>query len=138
MPPPLGTLEFLYIGTAAFERDCNYYRNVLGAELIWAFNAFDAKVAAFRICSGPLFLLADHRPTPSCMPIMAVEDLQKTVAALKERGWQSDGESFEIPNGPCYRFTDPSGNQMAIFQNLRPQTMEQSFADKDNPNAIRM
>ena len=138
MQPPLGTLEYLYLGTAAFERDCTYYRNVLGAELVWAFHAFDAKVAAFRTCAGPLFLLADHRPAPSCMPIMAVEDLEKTVADLKQRGWQSDGDSFEIPNGPCYRFTDPSGNQMAIFQNLRPQRMEQSFAEPDNPNAIRM
>jgi len=138
MQPPLGTLEYLYIGTAAFERDCTYYRSVLGAELVWAFHAFDAKVAAFRLCSGPLFLLADHHPAPSCMPIMEVENLQKTVADLKQRGWLSDGDSFEIPNGPCYRFTDPSGNQMAIFENQRPQRMDQSFADPDNPNALRI
>jgi hypothetical protein len=106
--------------------------------MVWAFHAFDAKVAAFRLCAGPLFLLADHRPAASCMPIMAVEDLERTVADLKQRGWQSDGESFEIPNGPCYRFTDPSSNQMAIFQNLRPQRMEESFADPDNANALRI
>ena len=32
MTPPLGTLEYLYVGTADFDRDCAYYANVLGAE----------------------------------------------------------------------------------------------------------
>jgi predicted enzyme related to lactoylglutathione lyase len=137
-PTTLGRLEYLYIGTSAFERDCAYYRNVLGAQLAWAFHAFGARVAAFRLAEGPLFLLADHRPAPSCLPIIAVADLEATIARLKEHGWQSDGDSFEIPNGPCYRFTDPSGNQMAVFQNLRPDTMDRAFADQNNPNAIRM
>jgi predicted enzyme related to lactoylglutathione lyase len=137
MQPPLGKLAYLYLGTAAFERDVAFYRDVLGGNIVWAFNAFGAKVAAVQVCDGPLFLLADHRPAPSCMPILAVENLEATVEELKRRGWQSDGDPFEIPNGPCYRFTDPSGNQMAIFQNTRPGAMEESFADMDNQNAIR-
>jgi predicted enzyme related to lactoylglutathione lyase len=134
----LGKLEYLYVGTAAFDRDVVYYRDVLGAEVVWAFAAFGAKVAAVRICEGPLLLLADHRHAPSCMRVLAVEDLEATVTELKKRGWQSHGESFEIPNGPCYRFTDPSGNPLALFQNLRPKAMEQAYVDMNNPNAIRM
>jgi hypothetical protein len=30
--PPLGRLEYLYIGTADFDRDGTYYAKVLGAE----------------------------------------------------------------------------------------------------------
>jgi predicted enzyme related to lactoylglutathione lyase len=137
MQPPLGRLAYLYVGTAAFERDYSYYRDVLGAEVVWAFHAFGAKVAAFRVCDGPLLLLADHRPAPSCMPVLAVEDLDATAEELKGRGWQSVGDRFEIPNGPCNRFSDPSGNPLALFQNIRPDSMEQAFADRDNPNAIR-
>jgi predicted enzyme related to lactoylglutathione lyase len=137
MQSPLGKLEYLYIGTAAFERDVAYYRDVLGAEVVWAFNAYRAKVAALRLCDGPLFLLADHRPSPSCMPVLAVENLEATIAELKRRGWQSESDSFEIPNGLCYRFADPTGNPFAIFQNLLPDSMEQAFADPSNPNAIR-
>ena len=40
MQSPLGQLAYLYIGTAAFERDVAYYRDVLGAEVVWAFAAF--------------------------------------------------------------------------------------------------
>jgi predicted enzyme related to lactoylglutathione lyase len=137
MTPPLGTLAYLYTGTADFERDCAHYADVLGAERVWAFHAFGAKVAAFRVCQGPLLLLADHRPAPSCMPVLAVADLDATIAALKARGWQSDGEAFEIPNGRCYRFADPSGNPYALFQNDRPGAMERAYADPDNANAIR-
>ena len=50
MTPPLGTLESLSIGTSDFDRDCAYYGTVLGAERVWAFQAFGAKVAAFRVC----------------------------------------------------------------------------------------
>ncbi len=135
MTPPLGKLEHLYIGTADFDRDSAYYANVLGAERVWAFNAFGAKVAAFRLCDGPLVLLADHRPALSCMPVIAVADLDAAVAALKARGWQSEGEAFEIPNGTCYRFADPSGNAYALFQNDRPDAMERAYADQTNPNA---
>jgi predicted enzyme related to lactoylglutathione lyase len=138
MRTPLGSLEYLYVGTADFDRDVAYYRDVLGAEVIWAFAAFGARVAAVRVCEGPLLLLADHRPAPSCMPILAVEDLEATVRQLKQRGWQSTGEPFEIPNGPCYRFTDPSGNALALIENRRPHAMEQAYADLNNPNAIRM
>jgi hypothetical protein len=137
MSPPLGTLAYLYVGTADFDRDCAFYARVLRAERVWAFNAFGARVAAFRVCPGPLFLLADHRPAPSCMPILAVTNLDATVVALKAKGWQSDGEAFAIPNGPCYRFTDPSGNPYALFQNDRPQAMERAYADPENTNAIR-
>jgi predicted enzyme related to lactoylglutathione lyase len=137
MQAPLGRLEYLYVGTADFERDVAYYRDVLGAEVVWAFHAFGARVAALRVCAGPLWLLADHRPAPSCLPVLAVEDLEATAQELRRRGWHSDGEAFEVPNGPCYRFTDPSGNQMALFQNIRPNAMEQAYADPSNAKAIR-
>ena len=137
MTPPLGKLEYLYVGTADFDRDCACYATVLGAERVWAFHAFGARVAAFRVCQGPLVLLADHRPAPSCMPVLAVADLDATVEELRARGWRSEGEAFEIPNGPCYRFADPSGNRYALFQNDRPEAMELAYTDRDNANAIR-
>ncbi|HEV8594311.1 MAG TPA: VOC family protein [Thermoplasmata archaeon] len=124
MPAPFGTLAYLYIGTATFERDLAYYRDVLGAELVWSLSDFGAHVAAFRIGEGPLLLVADHRPAPSCIPVYAVADLKQTVRELKKRGWKSDGRSFEIPPGPCYAFEDGSKNRFAIFENVRPHVFE--------------
>jgi hypothetical protein len=63
------------------------------------------------------------------MPVFEVEDLESTVRTLQAWGWQPEGGRFEIPNRPCYRFTDPSGNAFALFQNVRPQAMERAYAD---------
>lgn len=136
MEIPFGILTYLYVGSADFERDLAYYREIVGAKRVWHFDHFGARVAALRVAAGPL-LLADHRPAPSCIPVFEVEDLESTVRALQARGWQPEGGRFEIPNGPCYRFTDPSGNAFALFQNVRPQAMERAYADPANPHAVR-
>lgn len=124
MTAPFGALEYLYIRTAGFERDLAYYRDVLGARLLWNLEGFDAHVAALRLGTGPLLLLADHRPAPSCMPLFSVEDLKAAAKELRKRGWRPDGRLFEIPNGPCCAFNDPSGNRLGIFQNDRPRPFE--------------
>ena len=86
MKVPFEALEYLYVGTAEFDRDVAYYRDVLGAPLLWNLEGFGAHVAAFRLGKGPLLLLADHRPAPSCMPIYVVEDLKETAKELRKRG----------------------------------------------------
>jgi catechol 2,3-dioxygenase-like lactoylglutathione lyase family enzyme len=123
MQPPNWTLRFLYIGTSDFDRDLKYYRDALAARLVWHFDHFGARVAAFSVGDGPLLLLADHRPAPSCIPVFQVENLAAATRALKSRGWKPQGRRFEIPNGPCYRFDDPSGNPYAIFEDQRPNAM---------------
>ena len=137
MTPPFGALRFLYVGTASFDEDLAFYLVQLGAERVWQFAHFGAKVAALRLGDGPLLLLADHRPAPSCMPIYEVANLEATSQALRARGWQPQGASFEIPNGPCQTFADPSGNPFALFEDIRPGAMEGAYADPANRHAIR-
>ena len=117
---PFGTLRFLYVGTADTGRDAKWFTDVLGAKQVWRFQAFGADVAAMEVGPGPLVLLADHRKAPSVLPIFEVQDLKGTAKALKGRGWKPKGDKVEIPNGPCYVFEDPSGNEYAIFEDQRP------------------
>lgn len=120
---PLGELRYLYVGTSRFDDDVAYYGGVLGAETVWSFEKFGARVAAFRVAAGPLVLIADHRPAPSCMPVFGVADLEATVKELRARGWTPEAGPFEIPDGPCYTFRDPSGNQIALLGNERPDAL---------------
>jgi predicted enzyme related to lactoylglutathione lyase len=122
-------LKFLYMGSSNLEKDLKYYRDILGANLIWHSKHFGAEVAAFRLDRNsqgdqPLLLIADHLPSPKCELIYEVEDLESTAKDLRARGWKPEGELFEIPNGPCYLFKDPSGNTLAIFENTRPSVMK--------------
>jgi len=120
---PLGALKYLYVGSGVFDQDLAYYRDVIGAEVVWNFHKFGAHVAALRLADGPLWIIADHRPAPSCMPVFAVDDLESAVRGLQQRGWRPSSGPFEIPDGPCYVFTDPSGNQLALFGNIRPDAL---------------
>jgi len=137
MTGSLGKLRFLYAGSGKFDADLKYYRDSVGGELLWNFRAFGARVAALRVGEGPLLLIADHRPAPSYLPIYEVKNLESTVNRLKSRNCRPDSGPFEIPNGPCYVFKDPSGNEFAIFQDVRPNAMGVSYANPDNPRAIR-
>ncbi len=124
MTAPFQSLDYRYVGTSRFQRDLEYCRDVLGAPLLWNLEGFGAHVAAFRLGKGPLLLLADHRPAPSCMPLYRVRNLKETAKDLRKRGWKPDGRPFEIPNGPCYVFDDRSGNRLGIFRNDRPQAFQ--------------
>jgi catechol 2,3-dioxygenase-like lactoylglutathione lyase family enzyme len=131
MSASFGNLRYLYIGTSDFKRDLEYYTKVLGAKVLWNYHEFDANVAGLQLGEGPQYLLADHRPAPSCLPLFEVEDLKATAKGLRARGWKADGDSVEIPPGPCYVFKDPSGNPIGIFENARPGLVAQAFGGTD-------
>src|SRR2546428_11259629 len=113
MTPTFRTLSYLYVGTANFERDLVYYRDVLKAEIVWNRTGFGAHVAAFKLGAGPLVLIADHRPAPSCIPVYEGEHLDAKVRALKKRGWKPDGGRIAIPKGPGYGLGGPTQRRFA-------------------------
>jgi len=117
---PFGPLRYLYVGSKDVQKDLDYYTKVLGAEKIWDIPSMGTRVAALRLGKGPLILLADHRPAGSCIMIFQVESLTKISEKLRKHGWKPEGVVFEIPEGPCYRFNDPSGNPLAILEIVRP------------------
>jgi len=118
-----GGLRYLYMGTSDVQRDVDYYTKVLGAEKVWDISSFGTRVAALQLGEGALMLLADHRQAPSCILIFQVDDLQAVSKELRQRGWKPEGERFEIPEGPCYRFNDPSGNPLALLEITRPHVL---------------
>jgi predicted enzyme related to lactoylglutathione lyase len=122
---PLGRLEYLYIGSSDVEKDLAYYRDVLGAEVVWDFQEFGTRVFAVRLAARPpLVILAGHRPAPSVLPIFAVDDLEKTENELRRKGWKPEGPPVEVPDGPCYLFKDASGNELALLGSVRPRVLE--------------
>jgi hypothetical protein len=136
VPHPFGSLRYLYVGSSDVLRDVAYYRDVLGGELVWWFEDFGTQVAGMRIGEGPDVLLAGHRPAPSVLPIYQVERLKATVKDLKARGWNKKEGPFGIPDGDCYTYEDPSGNEWAFFEETRPDAMPNAYKDPKNKHAV--
>ena len=121
---PFKRLAYIYVGSSDFGKDRGFYKDVLGARLVWEFEKFGAKVAAFDLCGEPYLLIADHVKPPSKRLIYEVDDLRAATRQLKEKGWKSDGSHFEVPDGPCINFNDPSGNEYALLEMSRPRILE--------------
>lgn len=122
-------LAYVYVGTSNYKDDYKFYKDVLGARLVWEFEEFDARVAAFDLAGEPFLLIADHVKAPSKRLIYQVEDIAAAAKQLKARGWEQDGDRFEIPDGPCINFNDRSGNEYAILEMSRPRILEKSFKE---------
>jgi len=123
-------LVYVYVGTSDYKADYDFYMNRLGAELVWEFEEFGAKVAAFNLCGEPFLLIADHVRAPSKRLIYEVDDIATAANELKKRGWKADGPAFEVPDGPCINFKDRSGNDYALIQMTRPHILEKGFQKK--------
>jgi predicted enzyme related to lactoylglutathione lyase len=137
-PLPFQNLDYLYVGSSDFERDVRFYKDTLKAELLWAFNKFGSKVAAFRLAyGGPTVMLADHLKTPSIEPIFSVSDLEASIKTLKARGVDDIQGPIDTPAGRACSFKDPGGNRYSLVQNDKPEAMERAYQDKSNRDAIR-
>jgi predicted enzyme related to lactoylglutathione lyase len=129
------SLDYLYVPAKDIEASVRYYTEQLGGELIWKIHAFNAWVAAIRLSpTGPMVLLADHLHDGTPILIYRVKRLESSVAALRARGWTAESGPFEIPNGPCYTFRDPTGVRLAIYENRRPEVDREFTGRFDTKN----
>jgi predicted enzyme related to lactoylglutathione lyase len=51
---------------------------------------------------------------------LRVGDFEKAMKDSERRGSRPEKGPLEIPNGRCAVLKDPSGNEFAIFQDVRP------------------
>jgi len=127
------SLDFLYVPTPDVAGAIEYYVTVLGAELVWKIRDGETVVANVRVSeAGPALLLASHLEGHVPILIYRVADLQEVMTALRSRGWQPDGEPFEIPHGPCVIFRDLSGQRFALYEAVRPEA-NQHFNGRIDP-----
>lgn len=119
-----GRLVYLYTGSADVESDVAFYTRHLDGEVVWRIRSGGTEVAAIRLGDGPLVLLADHRRAPGVLPIWAVADLGGATERLKEAGWRGKLVEVEVPDGPCVILSDPSGNEIALMDQVRPNVLE--------------
>jgi catechol 2,3-dioxygenase-like lactoylglutathione lyase family enzyme len=127
------SLDFLYVPAPDIESSIHYYTEVLGSRLLWKIHAFGVWVACIKLSKNerPYVLLADHIKEKDLMLIYRVANLEFVTTELKSKGWKEENR-IEIPPGPCSVFRDPAGNALVIYENVRPNVMQEFKGRIDN------
>lgn len=119
------SLDFVYIPAPDIESSVDYYKNILGGELLWKIHAYGVWVACIVLSEEePYILLANHIEKNDIVLIYRVSNLEKTAFQLRSKGWKEE-KRLEIPPGPCCTFRDPADNHIAIYEKLRPDVMKE-------------
>ena len=122
------SLDFLYVPAPDIESSVRYYTQVLSGKLLWKIHAYGVWVACIALSEAednkPYVLLADHIHKNDVMLVYQVEDLDNAINQLKLKGWKEENR-LEIPPGPCCTFRDPAGNALVIYENVRPDFMDE-------------
>ena len=111
--------------------ELEYFTSVLGAELVFAIEAFGTRVAMLRLSpQPPALLLAGHLGGERPVLVHRVADLEQAMAALEDRGWERQAV-FGIPHGPICEFRTPEGHRLAIYELTRPEVAERLSGRRD-------
>lgn len=131
LPLPFERLDFLYVPSADVRADLEHFTEVLGAELVFAIEAYGTRVAMVRLSPGePAVLLADHLEGERPILVYRVADLDAALGRLEARGWDPEPR-FGIPHGPCCAFRTPSGHRLAVYELTRPQAADHLAGRRD-------
>src|SRR4051794_39914051 len=127
-PPVFASLDFVYTPSRDVAADVERFTSGLGAELVFAIEAFGTRVAMVRpSAGGPEVLLAEHLEGERPILVYRVDDLD---AAVAEIGWD-DGHAFEFPFGPGVAFEAPTGHRVAVYERTRPEMAERLVGRRD-------
>ena len=128
---PFERLDFLYVPSEDVARDVDYFTSVLGAQLVFAIEAFGTKVAMVKLSDQPPdVLLAGHLGGERPVLVYRVESLDRAMDELEARGWSRE-PVLGIPQGPMCSFRTVGGHRIAIYELTRPGAAEHLAGRRD-------
>jgi hypothetical protein len=124
-------LDFVYLPSRDVAADMMHFSDRLGAEPVFAIEAFGTRVAMVRLDPHPpALLLAGHLQGDQPVLVYRVVDLDRAIAELRGRGVEL-AMRFEIPHGPGAELTNPGPQRVALYQLTRPGADERLAGRRD-------
>lgn len=105
-------VDYVEFGSTDLEATKRFYSQVFG----WEFTDYGPEYTAFndgRLDGG----FAATEQVVGCGPLVVIyaTNLEAMAASVREAGGQIVKEIFEFPGGHRFHFTDPSGNELAVW-----------------------
>jgi hypothetical protein len=117
----LGALDFVYLPSRNVADDLKHFTRGVGGELVFAIERFGTRVAMVELGDEPpALLLAEHLEGDQPVLVYRVEDLERTLDELGERG-VSVAARFGIPHGPGAELVNPGPQRIAVYELTRPE-----------------
>jgi hypothetical protein len=124
-------LDFVYLPSRDVAADVEHFTDGLGAELVFAIEAFGTRVAMVRLSPDPpALLLAGHLDGDQPILVYRVADLEHAIAELRSRG-VALGARFGIPHGPGVEVVDPGPQRLALYELSRPAAPQRLAGRRD-------
>lgn len=115
------SLDFVYMPSRDVAADLERFSDGMGGTIVFAIEAFGTRVAMVELSeSPPPILLAEHLEGEAPVLIFRVDDLERAVAELSERG-VAIGARFGIPHGPGVELESDGPQRIALYQLTRPE-----------------
>jgi hypothetical protein len=125
------SLDFVYLPSRDVAAEAEHYVGALGAELVFAIEAFGTRVAMLHVAAAPPpLLLAGHLEGEQPVLVYRVADLESTISALSTAGARP-GDRFGIPHGPGVELVVPGPQRLALYQLTRPQAAKRLAGRRD-------
>jgi len=109
----MGILDYVELPVESVAAQKDFYSKAFG----WDFTPYGDTYAAHE--DGPCqFALngTGHHQGAAALPVVRVEDIAAAYGAVKSAGGTITIEIFDFPGGKRFHFTDPEGQQMAVYQ----------------------
>jgi len=124
-------LDFIYLPSRDVAADLKHFTRGLGAEVVFAIEAFGTRVAMVRLApEAPPLLFAGHLSGDQPILVYRVEDLDRATAELRDRDVEI-GVDFEIPHGRGVEVINPGPQRVAIYERTRPRADERLAGRRD-------
>jgi predicted enzyme related to lactoylglutathione lyase len=105
-------VDYVEFGATDIERTRRFYERVFG----WRFEDYGPDYASFQDgrLSGGFTRDAPVRPANPLVVIYATR-LEEVEVKIRSEGGQVVRPTYEFPGGRRFHFTDPSGNELAVW-----------------------
>lgn len=106
------SINYVEIAAPDLAASQRFYGDVFG----WEFTSYGPGYAGIKGPDGEVGGLDTNGLPGSGSPLVILysEDLDATLAAVRRSGAQAD-DPYEFPGGRRFHFTDPAGNELAVW-----------------------
>ncbi len=109
----MARINYLELPVATTDAAKSFYSGAFG----WGFTDFGPTYAATLNGDSDLGFQADpEQKTAALLPVIQVDDLKASLAAVEASGGTVSLPIFSFPGGRRFHFRDPDGHELAVMQ----------------------